>query len=130
MEIKLSPEESEEYFYNALCNGAGYVQCHGISIDAESDIQYQEAKIKLKNEKPGTVICIEDVWMEVLRMGKKLKLTDEEGDDHRTIELKDVHDRVQKTPLYHLEAMIEEQDDADTADAILQTVFLEEIIYG
>jgi hypothetical protein len=53
-----------------------------------------------------------------------------EGDMTRSICLADVHERVQQTPHRHLMNMVEENDDADTADAILQTVFFSDIIFG
>ena len=46
------------------------------------------------------------------------------------ITLKEVHNRVALTPLNHLTNMINENDDAETADVILQTVFLQDIVYG
>lgn len=130
MEIKLTPQECEEHFFNALCNGAGYIQGSGVEIDAEFADEYSAASKKLKAE--GKAPCIEDVWMEVLRMGKRLQMTDVEGDGEHTrqITLKDVHDRVSKTPIDHLMDAINENDDATTADVILQTVFLEEVIFG
>lgn len=130
MEIKLTPAEAEEYFYNALCNGASYIQGSGVEIDVEKPQDYKTASNKLKAESKSP--CIEDVWMEVLRMGNKLQMTDVEGEGEytRTITLQDVHDRVEKTPIDHLSDMINEQDDATTADVILQTVFLQEVIFG
>lgn len=130
MEITLSPKESEEYFYNALCNGTGQLADSGLQLDATSDDDYQKAKAYLKTSNQNA--CIEDVWMEVLHMGKTLTITDHEGDGEytRSITLKEVHDRVQKTPIRHLQDMINENDDATTADVILQTVFFEEIIFG
>ena len=74
----------------------------------------------------------EDVFMEILRGGGSLTIKDVEGegDMTRSIYLKDVHERVQKVPLDELNAMIEEQYDASTAGAVLQTVFFEGIIFG
>ena len=131
MEVKLTPKESEEYFHNALCNGAGELVHHGVQLDWDEK-DYKLAKESLKTKEPNKGICIEDVLLEILRIGKKLSINDLDGDGeyNRSIELKDVHNRVEKTPLHHLTAMIEEQDDADTADAILQTVFFEELIFG
>ena len=131
MEIKLTPQESEEYFYNAMCNGLGYFQGYGGEVDANQK-DYEAAKESLKAKKPNNLICYEDVFMEALRMGKKLTFTDIEGEGEytRSISLEDVHNRVQKTPLRHLQDMIDENDDATTADVILQTVFFEDIIFG
>lgn len=130
MEITLTKEESEKYFHNALCNGLGQMGGYGLQFDYEA-ADYAKAKKRLQ-AKGQTGICLEDVFMEILRMGKKLSFKDIEGDGDydRSITLKDVHDRVQKTTPHHLVDMIDENDDADTADIILQTVFFEEVIFG
>lgn len=128
MKIKLTNKESEEYFYNALCNGLGELYQYNLELDY-SDDEYTEARDKLKAE--GTEACYEDVLLEMLRMGYILTLADVDGnEDERAITLKEVHDRVSLTPIRHLMNMINEEDDAITADVILQTVFLEDIVYG
>ena len=136
MKIVLDKEESEKFFHNAMCNIGGIMSDYGLEFNyKESD--YNKAKMSLQKKmhegtiKSGT-ICTEDVFMEILRIGGKLKFIDHEGDGlyTKSITLKDVHDRVQKTPLNHLTDMIEELDDAGTADQILQTVFFEEIVFG
>lgn len=131
MEIKLTPKESEEYFYNALCNGIGYVTSYGLEFDYEES-DYKKAKedwIKShENESP----CREDVWMQILKNGGKLTLIDIEceGEYTKSINIKDIHERVQLTNARHLLAMAHENDDAITADCILQTCFYKEIIFG
>lgn len=150
MEIKLTKEESEKYFHSALCNGAGYIGGHGLELDYKEK-DYKEAKkslqekidkgeiphfvyhpdyMKKKGEKPE--ICREDVWMEILSIGKKLKMIDHEGEGEytREITLADVHERVQKTDPDHLLDMVNENDDAVTADVIIQQVFFNEVIFG
>lgn len=131
MEIMLTPQESEEYFYNALCNGLGYVSSYGISLDY-SDEDYADAKKKLGLDRPDFFPCFEDVLMEILRMGNTLTIVDEEGDEENnsTITLKDVHEKVSKAPVRHLMDMINENDDAETADVIIQQVFFNDIIFG
>jgi len=128
MDIKLTPKESEEFFHTALCciTLSGY----GLSLDYSMDA-YKAAKESLK-AKGNTNLCREDVWMEILRIGKKLTVVDEEGDGEytRSIELKDVHEKVQNTPSSHLIDIKEDRDDAVTADCIIQTVFFDEIIFG
>jgi hypothetical protein len=125
MKIILTPEESETYFYNALCNGLGYVCGYGLDLDYSKQ-EYIQAKEKL--EAP----CYEDVLMQILKDGGTLTMIDVEGEDEMTrdITIKDIHERVQNTPLHHLTDMIEENDDAITADVILQTVFYNEIVFG
>jgi hypothetical protein len=129
MKIILTPQESEEYFYNALCNGLDYIQGYGIVLKTKQD-QYEAAKQALKNK--GDTPCYEDVLMEILRQNGTLKLKDIEGEGAMDAEitLADVHERVQQTPLVHLVAMINETDDAETADVIIQTTFYKEIIFG
>lgn len=129
MKITLTPQESEEFFYNSLCNALDYIQGYGIVLKTKQD-QYEVAKQALKNK--GDTPCYEDVLMEILRQNGKLKLKDIEGEGAMDAEitLADVHERVQQTPLTHLVAMINETDDAETADAIIQTTFYKEIIFG
>ena len=125
MQIQLTHQESEQMFHNALCNGLGYMSGYGLEFEY-SDKQYSAAKTKLQSP------CFEDVLMQILRDGGSLTFVDVEcdGEYTRSVSLADVHDRVQKTPLRFLTDMINENDDAETADVILQTVFFEEIIFG
>ena len=125
MKITLTPEESETYFHNALCNGLLYIQYYGIDIEYELS-DYGQARIKLESP------CYEDILMQILKDGGTLTMVDLEGDGDmtRSINLQDVHERVQNTPTDHLMDMIEENDDAVTADVIIQTVFYNEIIFG
>jgi len=127
MKINLTPEESETYFHNALCNGH-QIAYYGLQIDyCENEYERARERLKAKGESP----CLEDVWMEILRAGGKLTLIDEEnGEDPSTIVLIDVHERVQNAPTRHLMNAINEHDDGDTADVILQTVFYGDVIFG
>lgn len=130
MEIKLTPAEAEQYFYNALCNGLGYFEQYGVVIDFTKQ-SIQNAKARIRNKKDSC--CYEDVLMEILRGGDKLKVIDQENDDldlNVSITLADVHERVAKTPIKHLMDMINENDDAETADVILQSVFFQDVIFG
>ena len=127
MKIELTNQESETYFHNALCNGLHYISDYGLEL-TYSEIDYIAAEKRLK----ATIgVCYEDVLMEILKGGGKLKLVDNEGgEDDAVITLQDVHVRVSKTQMNHLMNMINEEDDAITADVILQTVFLNDIVYG
>ena len=125
MKIILTPEESEEYFYNALCNGLDYFHGYGFDLDYDAD-QYYEAREKLKSP------CFEDVLMQLLRDGGQLifKDVENEGDMTRIVTLKDIHERVQNAPIKTLTEMADQEDDAITADIILQTVLFNEILLG
>ena len=127
MTINLTPEESETYFHNSLCNGH-QIAYYGLQLDYDEE-EYDQARERL--EAKGESTCLEDVWMEILRGGGTLTLIDEEnGEDPSPIKLADVHERVQNTPLRHMMDAINEHDDGDTADVILQTVFYGDVIFG
>jgi len=123
--MTLTPQESENFFYNSLCNGLDYVYGYGLKLNY-NDQEYDEACSKLDSP------CFEDVLMQMLRDGKGLTLVDIEcdGEYTRTITLKEVHERVQDTPIRHLMDAINENDDAVTADVIIQQVFFQETIFG
>lgn len=129
--ITLTPQLSEDLFYNALCNGLGYMCAgYGLAIDY-SKKDYAAAKAKLVDTSAFGGVCYEDILLQILRDGNTISLVDEEGgEDTVSITLADVHTRVQNTPVDYLLQMINEEDDAVTADVILQTVFLGEVIYG
>lgn len=129
MKIILEKQESEEIFFNAMCNGLGYVTGYGLELDyKQEDYAAAKAALKEKGESP----CIEDVLMEILKRGGGITLVDVEceGEYTRTITLKDVHERVSQAPANHILDMVNEQDDACTADVILQSVFFQDIIFG
>lgn len=135
MKIELTPQESETHFYNSLCNGLGYMTGYGIDLTCKSS-EYKSASIKLK-ESTSDMVCYEDILMEILRSGGTLTFVDNEDRDEEgntspiaSITLADVHTRVSNTPIRHLMDAINENDDADTADVIIQTVFFNEIVYG
>jgi hypothetical protein len=67
-----------------------------------------------------------------LKDGKKLTMIDHEceGEYTRSITIKDVHKRVSQTPIRHLMNMINEEDDAETADVVIQSVFFKDVIFG
>lgn len=135
MEIKLDQKESEDFFYAALCNGAGEIAQYGFELDYSNE-KYREAKESLmrqwESEEFHGMICREDIWMEILRVGGTLTLIDREnnGEYTSTISRKDVWDRVSYTPTRHLLDAINDTDDARTADVILQTVFFKDLFFG
>lgn len=131
MKIVLEKSEAEELFYSSLCNGLGYIGGYGLELSFD-DSEYEAAKKTLKKKTPNETICYEDVLMQILREGGELVLIDHECDGEYTsrIKLEDVHERVTLTPIRHLMDAINEEDDADTADCIIQSVFFKDIIFG
>ena len=129
MKILLTPQESEQHFYDAMCNGLNELGYYDLELDYD-DNEYHETKHKLNAASPGILVCYEDVLMEMLREGKSLHIVDVNEDERFPITLQLVHDRVQETPHRHLMDSINERGDATTADCILQTVIYGEVIYG
>ena len=131
MQIILTPQESENFFFDSLCNGLGELSCYGLELKYEK-ADYQSAKRNLHEQDLEDSICFEDVLMQILREGGSLKFIDTEcdGEYTRSISMVDVHARVAKTPIRHLVDQINENSDAVTADVILQTVLFEEVIFG
>jgi hypothetical protein len=133
MKIILTAEESEQYFYNALCNGLGYM-CSGYGLSFKyKESNYKSARKNILKNKFDTneVVCFEDVLMQILRDGNTLTLIDEEGGDESwSVVLDDVHKRVSEAPIDHLVDMLNGNDDAVTADVILQSVFIGEVMFG
>ena len=125
MKISLTPIESEDYFFNALCNGLHELGQYGIELDYNED-EYKLSRASLGPNAP----CFEDILMQMLRDGYKLAFTDTEAEETMFITINDVHAKVQTTDSRHLLDMINEQDDAVTADVILQTVIYGEVIFG
>lgn len=126
--INLTDEQCEEIFYNALCNGLGYISGYGLKLCYNKE-QYEAAKQSIAKE--GVTTCYEDVLMQILRQGGFLRMRDIEGSEEpKTIKMQDVHSGVRKSDPYYVMEFINEEDDADSADAIIQTVFFGEVIFG
>lgn len=125
----IDKERAEEIFLNALCNGAGEFAMYGFSLDYDAK-DYKKACAKFKSERKA--YSVEDVWMTILKSGGYLKFVDHEGGGlyTRKIFLKDVHDKVVLTPMVHLSNMLTGQDDAETADCIIQSVLFGELIFS
>lgn len=136
MKIILTHQEAEKFFHSALCNGMSMMAGYGIQIDY-NEKDYREAKLSLKDYmKKGIVettdICLEDVWVQILRIGKELKFINSEDEDRKivAINIEQVYKRLPKVPIRHLADMVTGDDDAITADVILQTVFYGEVLYS
>jgi hypothetical protein len=128
MTIKLSNAKAEEIFFDALCNGLGQLGMYGLLLDVNEN-QYRDARSQMEHFE---AICFEDVLIKMLKLGYPLSFKDDEcdGEYDANITLWDVHERVPTAPSYLLDAMLTGEDDACTADGILQWVMYNEIIFG
>ena len=124
MKILFEKHEAEEMFHDALCNGLDYIAIHGLKLKVKKK-DYNQAMLALDN------YCCYDIFMQILKDGNKLKLIDEEGgEDSWSITLKDVHERMSNVDFNHLVDMEQGNDDVITADVILQTIFINDVIFG
>ena len=127
MKIVLTKSESEKIFFDCLCNICSYWNGYGLVIDYDASA-YKLAREKITPENR----TFESVVMQILKDGGKLMVIDEEnnGEYNREISLKDIHRLVSKTPVDNLLNIQTGNDDVNDADAVLQTVFFGEIIFG
>lgn len=135
---QLSNAKAEDIFLTALCNGLGQLGVYGLLLDVNPH-HYRDAKRQLerKNEAEGASLftnsmCFEDVLFKMLKLGYPLSFKDDEYDGayDANITLQDIHERVPTAPSYLLDDMLTGNDDAYTADGILQWVMYNEIIFG
>lgn len=126
-QIILTNEECENIFHNALCNvmGSNYMEGYGLQWEYNPS-SYKRAKEVLTNP------SYEDVLLQILKNGGELTLKDFEGDGAhtKTITIKDVYEKLPKTPFKSLSDIINGYDDVETGDVIIQTIFYNEIIFG
>jgi len=129
MTLQLSNEEKIEFFHNALCNGLGYIQHYGLTIDVDEAI-YAKARVNVQTPKFSSKPCYEDVLIQILNEGDSFTIQDSESEENHVITLELVLSNMDKVPMDSLMDMKNEQDDAETADAIIQSVIFGEVIYG
>lgn len=124
--LNLEPDVSEDIFFESLANGLSYMSGYGLELTWDEN-EYKKAKEKLGN---GTTF--EDVLMEVLRDGGSLTFIDHEGDGEytSTITIEDVREKVKTAPYRNIINIVDENADADDYDAVLQTVFFGEVVFG
>ena len=130
MEILLNEKELKEVLHNALCNGLGWISGYGLSVNISKE-DYASAKDSLKEGDPDRVVCIEDVLMKHLENGNALGFYDSEQEEHVSFTLDQARENLKSEDVSkHIVDMLNEYDDAITADCILQTALYGEVIFG
>jgi hypothetical protein len=130
MKLILEKEEAIEIIYSALCNG-------GLAILQESEVilnvspeDYKQAKYELiETSKVG--ICLEDVYVQILRSGKSLCFFDNNEEANVQFDINKAIEEMSKEAAFNLVLAIKnEEDDAYTGWELLQICLYGEIIYG
>ena len=139
----LTDNDIYSLFWTALTSGSiGYGY---ITLDCDRKEDYDAAREAVMVRKAGSVeefkssdawLCSEDVWTELLKMGKLTFVEYDSVDDTNSYHrpsldtMRDhLHD-MQRNESWILEQFAKYQDDRDTHDAFLQCLILGEIVYG
>ena len=126
MKIKLESSEVELFIHNALCNGLSYISSYGLSVQMLKE-EYNLAKKSVRL----STICYEDVLMAHLKGGNTLNFFDSEQEEIVGFYLLTAHKNLEKPSCVSAVLdMINEDDDAVTADVILQHCLYGEVIFG
>jgi hypothetical protein len=128
MEIKLNQAETEEVFFNCLCNNDLYIYDLEIVTNTKSYNDARDNWIKLNDRQ---FPCIEDVWMQILKDGGKIGLKDWSGcEPLAKVTLEELQERMSKAPSKNLINVLEGSYDVNDTDVILQTIFYGDVIFG
>lgn len=138
MQIILTPEEKQKILYNALVNGVQQLNNYGVIKSMDGD--YKEAKQKMTQLGKGSFdgrsqeISYEDVWMQILIDGKKLKYTDDEDSSlNREFGIEEVYAGIDKLSperiLSELDIKEEALSDANTGCEVLETILFGKVIF-
>ena len=127
MKIQLEKQEALDVFHTSLCNvyGTGYFNGYGLEFIWDED-EYKKAKEKLQNP------CFEDVILQIIKDGGTLGVLDHECDGEYNAHINEaiILDRMDQVPPQRLLNIINEEDDAEDADVVLQTLLYGEVIFG
>jgi len=128
--IKFTDDFKKEIIYNSLCNGLGQLQCYGLEL-LWNDEDYTEAKKSYyKRIDKISGACYEDILMELITMEKKVVFEDTETEEFFDFKLSNALMNLDNLPMWAIIQILEENDDAVTADVVLQYCLFNEIIFG
>jgi hypothetical protein len=136
MNIEFTQKEIEDIFHSSLCNAVstGWMAGYGLEL-VWDEKQYDAAKASLQqtlSSKEQHLICYEDVLVQILREGGSLTFIDHEGGGAYTksIVMADIFNKFDDIPVEVLANFITEDDDVESADVVLQTIFYDDVIFG
>ena len=123
-------EKALEILHSILCNGAlDEFSGYGFSLDYSKD-QYNMAKDHLKANNKN--VCFEDILVQMVRVGGKLRFIDVEGEGTYTkgLNIGVLLEGLNNASLDRVMEIINEEDDATTGELVLQEILFGEIVFG
>jgi hypothetical protein len=139
MKIEFSKEDAEKILYDSFCNG-GLTELYHCSIYIDfkinpNEINFANAKTRIK-ERGISSICLEDIYIEILKNGDTIIFTDYEGEELIELKLDDAlnnFNSLSDKEKIDLSKLID--DDNCSTDAwdcfnALQYALYKEVIYG
>jgi hypothetical protein len=139
MKIEFSKQDAEKILYDSFCNGGLSELYHcSVSVDWDSKpnaTNYANAKNRLK-ESGMSSICLEDVYIEILKNGDAIIFTDYEGEELIQLKLDDAlikFNSLNDAEKIDLAKLIDEDDcstDAWDCFNAIQYALYQEVIFG
>ncbi len=126
MKITATQEEKLNIVHTALCNGLGWMKGYDLEFHIIGDKEQARKNLKEK----GVNICVEDLMIEVIKLGGNLQVKDYNDDEIHHLNLESIKENFDKIEAKHILDMNNEHDDAITADCILQTLIYGDVIFG
>lgn len=125
----LNKKDLDHIIHDAFCNSTGVYGA--VQLSCKRD-EYNEAKERLR-ARTNNMICKEDVWLEILHMGKTLYLVDQETEEKHSFNYDSIRSKLSSDNKHLVKMIMEslsEHSDADTADNLIQYMVYGDIIFG
>jgi hypothetical protein len=139
MKIEFEKIDAEKILYDSFCNGGLselYYASVGIEWESEpNSTNYSNAKKRLQDG-GMTSICIEDVYIEILKNGDVIQFTDYEGEELINLNLEDAlvnFNSLEDSEKIKLAKLLDDDDcstDAWDCFNAIQYALYGEVIYG
>lgn len=128
MKVILTEEEKYEVLEDILCNGLFVIGGSGLELQYNED-EYLISRGKMADPKS---VCFEDILIQMLKDGYKLKIVDIEGEGEYTKEfdLEYFMKEVEATDPIILTNILNENSDAYDSFNALQYVLYNDLIFG
>lgn len=132
MKITLTTDEKLSMVYEALTTDLPYFRDYGICISYDRT-KYREAQEALTyNKKNNETVCVEDVWLELIKTVGITFCDIDEGIDNVDFNMALINNnsKWEKIPLNIIDSFVSENYDANDADILMQYLLYGEVVFG